>query len=245
LSSTLANDLKLDATSINKVISVGSTEFTIVGILDDADQFRTRDIAYIPLESHFRYFSDRPYLQSITIQTSNEEIVPAVTSSIIQLLNSRHNISGNKKPDYSIVDASQILDAIGTVQQFLSLLLGGIASISLVVGGIGIMNIMLVSVRERTREIGIRRAIGAQQSQILTQFLIEAIVLSLLGGIIGVIIGEVVAYFLAQLGEWNFVLSPTIILASLGFSMFVGVVFGVWPARTASKLKPVEALRFE
>ena len=245
LSSTLANDLKLDATSINKVISVGSTEFTIVGILDDADQFRTRDIAYIPLESHFRYFSERPYLQSITIQTSNEEIVPAVTSSIIQLLNSRHNISGNKKPDYSIVDASQILDAIGTVQQFLSLLLGGIASISLVVGGIGIMNIMLVSVRERTREIGIRRAIGAQQSQILTQFLIEAIVLSLLGGIIGVIIGEVVAYFLAQLGEWNFVLSPTIILASLGFSMFVGVVFGVWPARTASKLKPVEALRFE
>ena len=144
-----------------------------------------------------------------------------------------------------ITDASQLLDAIGTVQQFLSLLLGGIASISLVVGGIGIMNIMLVSVRERTREIGIRRAIGAQQSQILTQFLIEAIVLSLVGGIIGVIIGEVVAYFLAQLGQWNFALSPTMILASLGFSMFVGVVFGVWPARTASKLKPVEALRFE
>jgi len=245
LSTTLANELKLNTDAINQTISVGTTEFKIVGILDDADQFRTRDVAYIPIESHFNYFSDKPYLQSIIVQTLDENVVPTVTSSIVLLLNERHNISGNKEPDYVIVDASQILDAIGTVQQFLSLLLGGIASISLVVGGIGIMNIMLVSVRERTREIGIRRALGAQQSQILTQFLIEAVILSLIGGSIGVIIGEIVAYFLAQLGQWNFVLSPSIILASLGFSMFIGVVFGVWPARTASKLKPVEALRFE
>ena len=245
LSTTLANELKLNTYAINQTISVGTTEFKIVGILDDADQFRTRDVAYIPIESHFNYFSNKPYLQSIIVQTIDENVVPTVTSSIVLLLNERHNISGNKEPDYVIVDASQILDAIGTVQQFLSLLLGGIASISLVVGGIGIMNIMLVSVRERTREIGIRRAIGAQQSQILTQFLIEAVILSLIGGIIGVIIGEIVAYYLAQLGQWNFVLSPSIILASLGFSMFIGVVFGVWPARTASKLKPVEALRFE
>jgi putative ABC transport system permease protein len=245
LSTTLANELKLNTDAINQTISVGTTEFKIVGILDDADQFRTRDVAYIPIESHFNYFSNKPYLQSIIVQTLDENVVPTVTSSIVLLLNERHNISGNKEPDYVIVDASQILDAIGTVQQFLSLLLGGIASISLVVGGIGIMNIMLVSVRERTREIGIRRAIGAQQSQILTQFLVEAVILSLTGGIIGVIIGEIVAYYLAQLGQWNFVLSPSIILASLGFSMFIGVVFGVWPARTASKLKPVEALRFE
>jgi putative ABC transport system permease protein len=245
LSTTLANELKLNTDAINQTISVGTTEFKIVGILDDADQFRTRDVAYIPIESHFNYFSNKPYLQSIIVQTLDENVVPTVTSSIVLLLNERHNIAGNKEPDYVIVDASQILDAIGTVQQFLSLLLGGIASISLVVGGIGIMNIMLVSVRERTREIGIRRAIGAQQSQILTQFLVEAVILSLIGGIIGVIIGEIVAYYLAQLGQWNFVLSPSIILASLGFSMFIGVVFGVWPARTASKLKPVEALRFE
>ncbi|MEY3387879.1 MAG: hypothetical protein RI944_652 [Actinomycetota bacterium] len=245
LSSSIAEDLKLDAYSINTNIVVGNTEFTIVGILDDADGFGTQGSAYVPIDTAFKYFAVPPYLSSITVQTTNEEIVDQVTSNLTRLLISRHNITGEREADFVITDASQILDAIGTVQQFLSLLLGGIASISLVVGGIGIMNIMLVSVRERTREIGIRRAIGAQQSQILTQFLIEAIVLSLLGGIIGVIIGEVVAYFLAQLGEWNFVLSPTIILASLGFSMFVGVVFGVWPARTASKLKPVEALRFE
>jgi len=245
LSTTLASDLKLDAYSIGSSIAVGSTEFTIVGILDDADGFGTMGNAYIPLETAFKYVAVPPYLSSITVQTTSEEIVPEVTANLTALLKARHNITGEREADFVITDASQLLDAIGTVQQFLSLLLGGIASISLVVGGIGIMNIMLVSVRERTREIGIRRAIGAQQSQILTQFLIEAIVLSLVGGIIGVIIGEVVAYFLAQLGQWNFALSPTMILASLGFSMFVGVVFGVWPARTASKLKPVEALRFE
>jgi putative ABC transport system permease protein len=245
LSSSLATDLELDAYSINSTIAVGSTEFTIVGILDDADGFGTQGPAYIPMDTAFKYIAVPPYLSSITVQTISEEIVPEVTANLTALLKARHNITGDREADFVITDASQLLDAIGTVQQFLSLLLGGIASISLVVGGIGIMNIMLVSVRERTREIGIRRAIGAQQSQILTQFLIEAIVLSLVGGIIGVIIGEVVAYFLAQLGQWNFALSPTMILASLGFSMFVGVVFGVWPARTASKLKPVEALRFE
>jgi len=245
LSSSLASDLELDAYSINSTIAVGSTEFTVVGILDDADGFGSQGSAYIPLDTAFKYVAVPPYLSSITVQTINEEIVPEVTANLTSLLKARHNISGEREADFVIVDASQLLDAIGTVQQFLSLLLGGIASISLVVGGIGIMNIMLVSVRERTREIGIRRAIGAQQSQILTQFLIEAIVLSLVGGIIGVIIGEIVAYFLAQLGQWNFALSPTMILASLGFSMFIGVVFGVWPARTASKLKPVEALRFE
>lgn len=245
LSSSLATDLELDAFSINSTIAVGSTEFTIVGILDDADGFGTQGTAYIPLNTAFKYVAVPPYLTSITLQTINEEVVPEVIANLTALLKARHNITGEREADFVITDASQLLDAIGTVQQFLSLLLGGIASISLVVGGIGIMNIMLVSVRERTREIGIRRAIGAQQSQILTQFLIEAIVLSLVGGIIGVIIGEIVAYFLASLGEWNFALSPTMILASLGFSMFVGVVFGVWPARTASKLKPVEALRFE
>ena len=245
LSTTLAEDLELDAYSIGSSIAVCSTEFTIVGILDDADGFGTRGTAYIPMETAFKYVAVPPYLSSITVQTVNEKIVPEVTKNLTALLKSRHNITEGREADFVITDASQILDAIGTVEQFLSLLLGGIASISLVVGGIGIMNIMLVSVRERTREIGIRRAIGAQQSQILTQFLIEAIVLSLIGGIIGVIIGEIVAYFLASLGEWNFALSPTIILASLGFSMFIGVVFGVWPARAASKLKPVEALRFE
>ena len=121
----------------------------------------------------------------------------------------------------------------------------GIAGISLVVGGVGIMNIMLVSVRERTREIGVRRAIGARQSQILTQFLMEAVVLSLLGGFIGLVIGQLSSYGFSVLGGWDFFIDPTTVIVALGFSGLVGVVFGVWPARTASKLQPVDALRFE
>jgi ABC-type antimicrobial peptide transport system permease subunit len=114
-----------------------------------------------------------------------------------------------------------------------------------VVGGVGIMNIMLVSVRERTREIGVRRAIGAKQSQILTQFLMEAVVLSLMGGFIGLVLGQLASFAFANLGGWDFFIDPTTVIVALGFSALVGVVFGVWPARTASRLQPVDALRFE
>ena len=127
----------------------------------------------------------------------------------------------------------------------MALLLGAFAGVSLLVSGIGIMNIMLVSVRERTREIGVRRAIGAKQSQILTQFLMEAVVLSLMGGFIGLVLGQLASLGFANLGGWDFFIDPTTVIVALGFSALVGVVFGVWPARTASRLQPVDALRFE
>ena len=146
---------------------------------------------------------------------------------------------------YSIFNQAALQDTIKTVTGTLGILITGIAGISLVVGGIGIMNIMLVSVRERTREIGVRRAIGAKQSQILTQFLMEAVVLSVLGGLIGLIIGQLASYGFAVLGGWDFFIDPVTVAVAMGFSAAVGVGFGVWPARTASKLQPVEALRFE
>lgn len=245
LSSTLALDLGLSVDSINSKVSIENTEYSVVGIIDDSQGFGNDGLAYITLESAYRYFAKSPYLSAISLRVEDETLVAPVTGSLTSLLLSRHSITNASDADFVISDASAILEALNTVQSTLTLLLGGIASISLIVGGIGIMNIMLVSVRERTREIGIRRAIGAQQSQILTQFLIEAIVLSLLGGIIGVILGEIVAVFLANLGGWEFILSISTILAALGFAMLVGVLFGVWPARAASKLKPVEALRFE
>jgi len=127
----------------------------------------------------------------------------------------------------------------------LTLLLGGIASISLVVGGIGIMNIMLVSVRERTREIGIRKAVGARGRDILAQFLVEALTLSLLGGLIGIVLGLVVSAGIGQLAGWGFVFNPVTIVAAVMFSLAVGVVFGVWPARQAARLDPISALRYE
>lgn len=245
LSSTLALELGLTADSINSRVSIANTEYSVVGIIDDSQGFGNDGIAYVTLESAYRYFAKSPYLSSISLRVSGEELIGSVTGSLTSLLLNRHSISNPSDADFIITDASAILEALNTVQSTLTLLLGGIASISLIVGGIGIMNIMLVSVRERTREIGIRRAIGARQSQILTQFLIEAIVLSLLGGVIGVILGQLVAVLLANLGGWEFVMSAGTIFAALGFAMLVGVLFGVWPARAASKLKPVEALRFE
>ena len=137
------------------------------------------------------------------------------------------------------------LSTIDTVRSTLSLLLGGIASISLVVGGIGIMNIMLVSVRERTRESGVRRAIGARRGQILLQFVVEAVVLSTVGGVIGLGVGLAASALIASVGGWAFTVSATTVGVALAFSVLVGVVFGVWPARTAARLQPVDALRFE
>ncbi|MGZ8565586.1 MAG: ABC transporter permease, partial [Actinomycetota bacterium] len=134
---------------------------------------------------------------------------------------------------------------ISDVQGTLQLLLVGIASISLIVGGIGIMNIMLVSVRERTREIGVRRAIGARRRHILTQFLIEATVLSLIGGLFGLFIGIGFSALIASAAGWEFSVAGGTVVLAIGFSALVGVVFGVWPARTASRLQPIEALRFE
>ena len=162
-----------------------------------------------------------------------------------QFLRYSKGVTEDDKATFSIFNQAALQDTIKTVTGTLGILITGIAGISLVVGGIGIMNIMLVSVRERTREIGVRRAIGAKQSQILTQFLMEAVVLSLLGGFIGLVIGQLASLAFANLGGWDFFIDPGTVVVAMGFSALVGVVFGVWPARTASKLQPVDALRFE
>ena len=138
-----------------------------------------------------------------------------------------------------------MLSTFERVNSILTLLFGGIASISLIVGGIGIMNIMLVSVRERTHEIGVRRAIGAKRRDILAQFIIEAVVLSLVGGVIGLGLGLGVSAFVASIGGWAFTISVSTVAVAVGFSALVGIGFGAWPARTAARLQPVEALRFE
>jgi putative ABC transport system permease protein len=162
-----------------------------------------------------------------------------------QFLRYSKGVTKDEDATFTIFNQAALQDTIQTVTGTLAILITGIAGISLVVGGVGIMNIMLVSVRERTREIGVRRAIGARRSEILTQFLIEAVVLSLLGGLIGLVIGQLASYGFSILGGWDFFIDPTTVFVALGFSALVGIVFGVWPARTASQLQPVEALRFE
>ncbi len=169
----------------------------------------------------------------------------AVQTAITSVLRTRHGLAATDEDDFRIFDQAQLLETASSISGTLTLLLGGIASISLIVGGIGIMNIMLVSVRERTREIGIRKAIGARGRDILAQFLIEALTLSTLGGLIGIAVGLAVSAMIARLGNITFAFSPATLAVALGFSLVVGVVFGVWPARMAARLDPINALRYE
>ena len=240
-----ANDVGLTADMLGQTVKLNGQDFRLVGVLDDQAGFGTSGRVYVTLDSARKLFSQYPYVSSIVIQANTPQQVDALQLTADSLLRERYGLGADTEARYTITNQASLIAAVSSITDTLGLLLTGIAAISLIVGGIGIMNIMLVSVRERTREIGVRRAIGAKQSNILTQFLIEAIVLSLVGGVIGLILGEIAAFFLAILGDWVFEIKLDTVVLALGFSLLVGVVFGVWPARTAAKLEPIDALRFE
>ena len=240
-----ANDVGITADMLGQTVKLNGQDFRLVGVLDDQAGFGTSGRVYVTLDSARKLFSQYPYVSSIVIQANTPEQVDALQVTADNLLRERYGLGAETEARYTITNQASLIAAVSSITDTLGLLLTGIAAISLIVGGIGIMNIMLVSVRERTREIGVRRAIGAKQSNILTQFLIEAIVLSLAGGVIGLILGQIAAFFLAILGDWVFSIRLDTVLLALGFSLLVGVVFGVWPARTAAKLEPIDALRFE
>ena len=240
-----ANDVGLTADMLGQTVKLNGQDFRLVGVLDDQAGFGTGGRVYVTLDSARKLFSQYPYVSSIVIQANTPEQVDGLQVTADSLLRERYGLGVDTDARYTITNQASLIAAVSSITDTLGLLLTGIAAISLIVGGIGIMNIMLVSVRERTREIGVRRAIGAKQSDILTQFLIEAIVLSLAGGVVGLILGEIAAFFLAILGDWVFAIKLDTVLLALGFSLLVGVVFGVWPARTAAKLEPIDALRFE
>lgn len=240
-----ANDLGLTDDMLGQTVKLNGQDFRLVGVLDDQAGFGTNGRVYVTLDAARKLFSQYPYVSSIVVQAETPEAVDALQLATDKLLRERYGLGTDTDARYTITNQASLIAAVSSITDTLGLLLTGIAGISLVVGGIGIMNIMLVSVRERTREIGVRRAIGAKQSNILTQFLIEAIVLSLAGGVVGLILGEIAAYFLAIIGDWVFSIQLETVLLALGFSLVVGVVFGVWPARTAAKLEPIDALRFE
>jgi putative ABC transport system permease protein len=240
-----ADELGFTKESIGDTVRVDGLAFTVIGVLDDADGFGSGANVYITQDAARSLFSKSPFLSVIRIQAESQEAVSPVEYRVESFLRYSKNVRNDDDATFIIFNQAALQDTIRTVTSTLGILITGIAGISLVVGGIGIMNIMLVSVRERTREIGVRRAIGARQSQILTQFLMEAVVLSTLGGLIGLTIGQLASYGFSVLGGWDFFIDPTTIFVALGFSALVGVVFGVWPARTAAKLQPVDALRFE
>ena len=244
---TTATDLGLDNTSIGQTITVDGLPFKLVGILQPKGSigpFSQDDAIYLPLSVVQRQFVGGESVRSISVSVASREQIPATQAAITALLRQRHGTTAGTD-DFTISSQAQILDTFSSISGLLSLLLAGIAAISLVVGGIGIMNIMLVSVRERTREIGIRKAVGARGRDILAQFLIEATTLSVIGGLIGIAIGAVVSALIGALAGWGFQFSLLTVAAALAFSIFVGIVFGVWPARQAARLDPITALRYE
>ena len=234
---------------IGENVRIRGTQFQVIGVLaskGQANAFQNPDDqVLVPIQtSRFRVNgSDR--LQSISALAESEEKIPDAMADIQRILRRQHRIRQGAPDDFQIRNQSDILTTTQETTQVMTYLLSGIAAVSLLVGGIGIMNIMLVSVTERTREIGIRKALGATRWNILLQFLIEAVVLCILGGILGIALGAGGAVIMSQVAGWTTRISSTAIVMAFAFSAFVGVAFGVWPARRAAVLDPIIALRYE
>jgi len=246
---TIVNNLFPEGDAVGRTIRIRNLPFKVLGILsskgfsvqgNDQD-----DVVLIPYTSAMKRFSRQTYLAVINVQAVPNANVDLIELDIANLLHARHHISDEKTDDFNVRDQQELADAATATTRTMTFLLGAIACVSLVVGGIGIMNIMLVSVTERTREIGIRMAVGAHGSDVLTQFLIEAVVLSLMGGIIGIALGIATAKLLSHFNNWPTQISPTVSITAFLFSGAVGVFFGYYPALKAAKLDPIEALRFE
>ena len=245
IGATTADNLGLTETSIGSTIYIGGLPFQLIGIMQPKGGSTTVDDEVIlPLSTVHELFVGSNSVSAIGISAASPDQISTVSAEITSTLEQRHGITTGVD-DFTIANQAQLLWTVSSVSDVLTLLLAGIASISLLVGGIGIMNIMLVSVRERTREIGIRKAIGARGRDILSQFLVEALALSLAGGVIGIGVGVVASFAIGLYAGWGFIFNPITVVIAVGFSLVVGIVFGVWPASQAARLDPVVALRYE
>lgn len=234
---------------IGKMIRIKNLPFKIVGLLESKGQSAfgqdQDDIVIAPFSTVSKKLLGSNYAQSLFASAVSEAAIPEASNQIDLVLHRRFRLAPNDSTQYTIRTQTEIAKAAGTASSSMALLLSSIAAISLLVGGIGIMNIMLVSVTERTREIGIRLAVGAKGRDILLQFLVEAMVISFCGGLIGVVIGISVSTFLSSIQGWAITISPTPILIAFCSSAATGIFFGWYPARKASRLNPIDALRFE
>jgi putative ABC transport system permease protein len=254
LGKTVVNNLFGDADPIGQTIRIKQVPFTVVGVLTPKGQSSNGqdqdDVILLPISTAKRKVigikqANADAVDVIMMQAKSSSQMQAAQDEAKALLRQRHHLSPAEADDFSIRNLQEIFAAQEASSSIMSLMLAGVASVSLIVGGIGIMNIMLVSVRERTREIGLRQAVGAKVRDILTQFLVEAVTLSIAGGFAGVLLGIGASTVISRLAGWNTVVGPGAVALAVFFSALVGIGFGYYPARKAAYLDPIEALRSE
>jgi macrolide transport system ATP-binding/permease protein len=238
-----------DADPVGRTVKIGGSNFRVIGVLEKKGAgggfFSQDDTAIIPINTMYTRFRHQKDVRSMGVTATDKEHLDQVKADITALLEQRHKIQDGAADDFSLITQQDVLQTVQGVSQIMTLLLGAIGGISLLVGGIGIMNIMLVSVTERTREIGIRKALGARRRDILAQFLVEAIILSGLGGLLGWALGAVAAQLISKLGSMAVSITVGTVGLAIGFSIAVGLFFGIYPARKASRMDPIQALHFE
>ena len=249
LGKTVVDNLFGDMSPIGQVIRINKSTFRVIGVLAPKGQSAggqdQDDMILIPLTTAQERMMGITYVQSISVQADSADVLNQVLEDITTLLHSRHRIQPGVPDDFSVRNLTALMATAEETTGTITLLLGNTAAISLLVGGIGIMNIMLVSVTERTREIGIRKALGATFTNILLQFLIEAIVIGVTGGLLGIILGIGTSYAISTVFGWATMISVFTVILAFSVSVFIGLFFGLYPARKAAKLDPIDALRYE
>ena len=248
IGTTVVSNLFGEEYPVGKNIRINKVVFNVIGVLPPKGAAMMRDQddrIVIPIRTAMYRLLGKTYIDEINVEVVSEDMIPTVQDSLMELLRKRHKIQSGQEDQFEIRDFSQVRDAMMQTATTMGMLLGAVAAISLIVGGVGVMNIMLVSVKERTKEIGLRKAIGARRKDILFQFMVEAVMMTFIGGFTGIVIGVSVSLIFSTFVGWAVKLSVVAVVGASLFSVLVGMVFGIWPAIQASRLRPIEALRYD
>ncbi|MBI5587505.1 MAG: ABC transporter permease [Deltaproteobacteria bacterium] len=248
IGTTVKKEIFGDGPAVGEEIKIEGQSFLVIGVMSSKGQtswYDPDDQVFVPVSTSQKRLFNQDFVNDIYVKVGLVEDIPKVKAEIEKILRSRHRIPNGTESDFSVRDFSEFVATMKQTSQTFAYLLSGIAAVSLLVGGIGVMNIMLVSVTERTREIGIRMAVGARRRDIMKQFLIEALVISVTGGLMGIALGVSLGFLISYLGDWETIITPYSIVLGFVFSVLVGLVFGIYPAGKAARMDPIEALRYE